>query len=73
MIDDKVVDLAALQRALHLEEVFLDETRLDGVDQGHLFVNDKVGIVRHAVGQVDVVLKTLAAAVVDADVIDVFG
>ena len=42
MINNKVVDLAALQCVFHLEKVFLDEPSFNGVNQGNLFVHNEI-------------------------------
>jgi hypothetical protein len=73
VINNKVVDLTILQHRLYLEEVFLQEIGLHRVDQCDLLINDEVGVIGNAIRQFHVVLKHVGVAVVDADVIDVFG
>ena len=73
VIDDQVVHFAALEHRLHLEEVFFQEIGLHGIDEGHLFIYDEIGVVGHAVGQLHVVFKLVGVTVVDTDIINVIG
>ena len=73
MVDNKVIDLSALQRRLDFKEVFLYETSLHGIDEGHLVIHNEIRIIGDAVRQFHVVLKHVGAAVVDTDIINIFG
>ena len=42
VINDKVIDFAALQHRLDFEKILLDEACLNGVNQGNLFIHNEI-------------------------------
>ena len=70
MVDDEVVDRTSLEDLVELMEEDIRVADIDCIDEGRLFVNDEVGIVRHARGNFPEVLEAFLHAVIDADVVD---
>ncbi len=70
MIDDQVVDRAAVQFALDVLEEAAAEALLHGVHERHLVAQEQVGVIRYAVGQRPEALESGRRAVVHAHVAD---
>ena len=73
VLDDEIVGLASREGLFEVVEPLVAEAGVDGVHDGGLAVEDGVGIVGHAVGDVVLALEQVDGVVVDADVQDVFG
>ena len=70
MVDDEIVDRATLEYLVELMEEDIRVADIDRINEGSLLVDDEVGIVRHARGDLPEVLEAFLHAVVDADVVD---
>ena len=73
VVDDEIVRLAAVQRGGDIAQPFVREVRVDSVEHGGFFVQNDVGVVRHAARHLVLAFKQVNGVVVDADVADVFG
>ena len=72
MVDDQVIGFAAVQRFCQAHLPGLALAGVDGVQDGHLLVEDQVGIVSHALGHDILAFKEIEVEVIDADVFDGF-
>ena len=71
VLDDEIVNLAAVQLRADIVQPFIPETDVDGIEESRLPVKDQVGIVSHA-GRNDILsLKEIDLMVVDADIADI--
>ena len=70
VVDDEVVRLPAREGGFQVFQVLRALVVVHGVQDGHLLVQDHVGIVGHAVGDHILALEEIDVVIVDADVAD---
>ena len=71
VLDDEIVRLAASEGALQVVQPLVGEMLVHGVHDGHLFIQDNIGVVAHAVGHLILALEQVHLMVVDAYVQDI--
>ena len=71
MLHHQEVGLAVTQLLAQVCQPLLAEVLIDGVHDGHLFVQNDVGIVGHAVGDHILTLEQINLMIVDADVANI--
>ena len=70
VVDDEVVRLPAGQGGVQIVQELRALVVVHGVQDGHLLVQDHVGIVGHAVGDHILALEKIDVVIVDADIAD---
>ena len=73
VVDHQIVGLAAIQLSADVAQPLLAEVLVHGVHDGHLLVENDVGIIAHAVGDHILTLEQVHLMVVDADIADIIG
>ena len=73
VLDHQVVGGAALELGGHILQPLVRRPAVHGVHDGHLFVQDQVGVVGHAVGDRVLALKKVDGGIVRADIADGIG
>ena len=68
VLDDEVVGLAASERVLQIVQPLMGEMLVHGVHDGHLLVQNNVGVVTHAVGDLVLALEQVHLVIVHAHV-----
>ena len=71
VVDHHIVYLAVAYHLAYVLDELCEEVYLHRVDEAHLVVDDKIGVVRHSVGQRPQALKQVLVAVVHAYIVDV--
>ena len=73
VLHHQIVRLAALEDGFDVVQPLVGEVAVHGVHDGHLFVQNDIRVVGHAVGHHILALKQVHLVVVDADVTDIVG
>ena len=67
VINNKVVDFAIFQDGFDLEKVFLKKAGFYRVDQRDFLIDNEIGVVGNAIGQLHVVFEHVGATVVHTE------
>ena len=73
MLHHQIVRGAARQHRRQIVQPFRAEMRLYGVHHRDLFIQNHIGIVGHAIGNLELSLKMCDLMVIDTDVMDILG
>ena len=71
VLDDEIVRLPTGQGVLQIVQPLVGEMLVHGVHDGHLLVQDQIGVVAHAVGDLVLALEQVHLVIVYADVQDI--